>query len=368
LKVAIVHEWFTTLGGSEFFVKSIHSLYPDADFYALVAEPETLKKLGIDTAKVKTSFIQRLPFGVKKYKSYLPFFPLAVEQFDLRKYDLIISSSHAVAKGVLTNSSQVHVCYCHSPIRYAWDLYHQYLNESGLDKGIKGAIAKYFLHRVRIWDIISSNRVDYFVSNSNYIGKRIKKVYNRESTTIYPGTAVNEFPLVTKKDNFYFTCSRFVPYKKINLIVEAFSAMPDKKLIVIGDGPDFAKVKALAKENVTLMGYQPFSILKDYLSRSKAFVFAAEEDYGLVPVEAQACGTPVIAYKKGGVIETVVEGLTGVFYNDQTVDSLKEGVQKFETLTFDPLIIKSHTQKFSLERFKKEFSTFIDNAILKSNF
>lgn len=362
MKVALIHEWFTTLGGSEFVIKSIHSLFPDADVFALVAETETLKKLGIKPEKVKTSFIQRLPYGVKKYRTYLPLFPLAIEQFDLRQYDLIISSSHAVAKGVLTNANQLHVCYCHSPIRYAWDLYHQYLNEAGLDKGIKGAIAKFFLHRIRTWDIISTNRVDHFISNSDFIGRRIKKLYGRESVTIHPGIAVHDFPLKVQKEDYYFTCSRFVPYKKINLIVEAFNELPDKKLIIIGDGPDFKKVKAMANQNITLMGFQPFTVLKDYLARAKAFVFAAEEDFGLVPVEAQACGTPVIAYKKGGVIETVVDGITGVFYNDQTAESLRNGVKKFEKLSFEPATIKKHAERFSTIRFEEEFTNFLESV------
>jgi glycosyltransferase involved in cell wall biosynthesis len=365
LKVAIIHEWFTTLGGSEFFVKNLYSIFPDADIFTLVANTTILNKLGINPAKVKTSFIQKLPFGLKKYKSYLPLFPMAIEQFNLAGYDLVISSSHAVAKGVLTSPSQVHVCYCHSPIRYAWDLYHQYLQESGLDRGIRGMVAKFFLHRIRIWDVISSNRVDYFLSNSDYIGKRIKKIYRRESRTIYSGINLEDFPLVINKDNYYFTCSRFVPYKKINLIVEAFNEMPEKMLVIIGDGPDFTKVKAIAKGNVTLMGYQPFGVLKDYMSRAKAFVFAAEEDFGLVPVEAQACGTPVIAFGKGGVTETVIENITGIFFKEQSVESLKEAVRKFDTIDFDPTIIKKRMEIFGRKRFNEEMIAFFEEVLDK---
>lgn len=365
MKVALIHEWFTTPGGSEFLVRNIYSLFPDADVYALVAETKTVKKLGIDPKKVTTSFIQKLPFGLKKYRNYLPLYPLAIEQFDLTKYDLIISSSHAVAKGVLTNANQLHICYCHSPIRYAWDLYHQYLKESGLDKGFKGLIAKYFLHRIRSWDIISSNRVDYFISNSDFIGRRIKKIYGRDSVTIYPGIAVDEFPLVIDKEDYYFTCSRFVPYKKINLIVEAFNEMPNKKLIIIGDGPDFKKVNNIAKENITLLGYKPFNVLKDFMSRAKAFVFAAEEDFGLVPVEAQACGTPVIAYKKGGVTETVIDNVTGIFFNEQSKESIQNAITRFEKTAFNPVAIKAHAQKFSNERFYKEFNEFLNLVLRK---
>jgi glycosyltransferase involved in cell wall biosynthesis len=290
---------------------------------------------------------------------------MAIEQFNLAGYDLVISSSHAVAKGVLTSPSQVHVCYCHSPIRYAWDLYHQYLQESGLDRGIRGMVAKFFLHRIRIWDVISSNRVDYFLSNSDYIGKRIKKIYRRESRTIYSGINLEDFPLVINKDNYYFTCSRFVPYKKINLIVEAFNEMPEKMLVIIGDGPDFTKVKAIAKGNVTLMGYQPFGVLKDYMSRAKAFVFAAEEDFGLVPVEAQACGTPVIAFGKGGVTETVIENITGIFFKEQSVESLKESVRKFDNMDFDPTVIKKRMEIFGRKRFNEEMIAFFEEVLDK---
>ncbi|MDB5141146.1 MAG: pimB 2 [Mucilaginibacter sp.] len=361
MKVALIHDWFTVIGGSENVFTEIASLYPDADIYALVAQDETIVKLGLDKHKVFTSFIQNLPFAKTKYRNYLPLFPLAIEQFNLSSYDLIISSSHAVAKGVLTNSGQVHVCYCHSPMRYAWDLYHQYIRDLGLSKGIKGYFVKAVLHRMRQWDIIASNRVDYFISNSNYIGKRIKKIYNRESVTIYPNVATQDFELNESKEDFYFTCSRFVPYKKIDLIVSAFAQMQDKKLYVIGDGPDFKKIKKLATSNIILLGYQPFEVLKYYLSNAKAFVFAAEEDFGILPVEAQACGTPVIAFGKGGATETVINNKTGVYFNEQTVPSLVQAINYFENNSeiFIPAEIKKQASLFSSQRFKKELSGYL---------
>lgn len=358
-KVAIVQEWLTVIGGSEKVFKEIVSLFPDADIYTLVAKPETMLELGINPDKTYTSFIQRLPFAKTKYKSYLPFFPLAIEQFDLSGYDMVISSSHAVAKGVLTNANQVHICYCHSPIRYAWDLHHQYMRESGLNKGLKGFIAKYILHKIRLWDVSSSSRVDHFISNSDYIGKRIKKIYNRESTTIYPNVAVEDFEMIATKDDYYFTCSRFVPYKRIDLIVSAFATLPDKKLIVIGDGPDFEKVKKLAKSNVILLGYQPFDVLKKYMSNARAMIFAAEEDFGIVPVEAQACGTPVIAYGRGGVKESVIDGITGVFYPDQTVASIHAAIKTFESTSFDPAVIRQNAERFGTVRFVNELYNFV---------
>ncbi len=361
MKVALVHEWLTVIGGSENVFKEIASLYPQADIFTLVARDETIKTMGLEQRKVTTSFIQNLPFAKTKYRNYLPFFPIAIEQFDLTSYDLIISSSHAVAKGVLTHSGQVHVCYCHSPMRYAWDLYHQYIKESGLDRGIKGMFAKLVLHRIRQWDINSINRVDYFISNSNYIGKRIKKVYNRESVTIYPNVAVDDFELSEVRDNYYFTCSRFVPYKKIDLIVAAFAAMPDKELYIIGDGPDFRKIKKIATANVHLLGYQPFTVLKDYLSRAKAFVFAAEEDFGIIPVEAQASGTPVIAYGKGGSLETVINNKTGIFFYEQNPQAIIDAVTQFEQNihNFNHRDIATHASKFSLQQFKQKFSAYL---------
>lgn len=367
MKVALIQEWLTVIGGSEYVFKEIASLYPNADIFTLVARDETIISLGLDGHKVTTSFIQKLPFAKEKYRNYLPLFPLAIEQFDLSSYDLIISSSHSVAKGVLTHSGQVHICYCHSPMRYAWDLYHQYVNESNLETGIKGYFAKWLLHNIRQWDIISTNRVDYFISNSDYIGRRIKKVYNRESVTIYPNVAVHNYEVSQEREDYYFTCSRMVPYKKVDLIVEAFNQMPNKKLIVIGDGPGFRKIQKLAGPNITLMGFQKFEILKYHLSKCKAFIFAAEEDFGMVPVEAQACGTPVIAYGKGGVLETIIENKTGIFYNEQTTNSIIKAVELFEMTSsnFIHSEIANHARKFSTETFRESLKDFIGKVIFK---
>jgi glycosyltransferase involved in cell wall biosynthesis len=367
MRVAIVQEWLTIIGGSEKVIQEISNIYPEADLFTLVAIDDTVKKLNLQNHQLHTSFIQKLPFAKSKWRLYLPLFPLAIEQFDLSSYDLVISSSHAVAKGVLTHSGQVHVCYCHSPMRYAWDLYHQYIKEAGLDRGIKGFFAKCVLHYIRQWDIVNTNRVDYFISNSNYIGRRIKKIYNRDSVTIYPNVAVQDFEVCLEREDFYFTCSRFVPYKKIDLIVQAFNNMPDKKLIVIGDGPDFKRIKKLAFTNTILLGYQPFDILKHYMSKAKAFVFAAEEDFGILPVEAQACGTPVIAYGRGGVRETVIENKTGIYFDEQTVLSIIKAIDLFEKniKTFNHVEIAKHSLQFSPHRFKQELSTYLAEIMSK---
>ncbi|MFC4164305.1 glycosyltransferase [Epilithonimonas zeae] len=363
MKVALVQDWLTELGGAEKVFKQILDIYPDADIYTLVYNKEVLKKLDIEETKVTASFIQNFPFSKTKYRNYLPFFTMAIESFDLRGYDLVISSSYCVAKGVLTTSTQKHICYCHSPVRYAWDLHHQYLEEANLKKGLKAFVVKYFLHKLRIWDIASLNRVDQFVSNSNFIKERIKKVYNRDSVTIYPPIEIDEFEYHHTKDDFYITCSRMVPYKKIDLIVSAFSKMPDKKLIVIGTGPDYNKIEKLATSNITLMGYQTFAVLKDHIQRAKAFVFAAEEDFGIVPLEAQAAGTPVIAYRKGGALETVIDEKTGIFFNEQTEESIIEAVQKFEIIGshFNTKDIRENAEKFSPFSFNDKFTKLLEN-------
>ena len=365
MRVAIVHDWLVTYAGAERVLEQIINVFPDADLFALV---DFLPEDGRDFIKnkpVKTSFIQNLPKARKKYRSYLPLMPLAIEQFDMSGYDLVISSSHCVAKGVITGPGQKHICMTYTPIRYAWDLQHQYLKESGLDHGFKGKAAKCVLHYMRMWDVRTSNGVDEFIAISDFVAKRIWKCYRRESTVIYPPVDVDRFTLCEQKEDFYLTASRIVPYKKIDLIVEAFGKMPDKKLIVIGDGPDYEKIKAKVKPNVTLMGYQPFEVLRDHMQRAKAFVFAAEEDFGIAPVEAQACGTPVIAYGKGGVLETVVDGKTGLFFGEQTCESIINSVKAFESQMADCLYrdIRNTAARFSNNRFINEFNNYCNKII-----
>ncbi len=340
-------------------------LYPDARLFAVIDfMPEHLKQ-HILHKEVTTTFIQKLPFARKHYRNYLALMPLAIEQLDLSGFDLVLSSSHAVAKGILTHANQVHICYCHSPIRYAWDLYHQYLQESGLAKGLKGFIAKSMLHYIRMWDYTTANRVDHFVANSAYIARRIKKVYQRDAEVIYPPVAVESFQVEPVKENFYLTASRMVPYKKVDLIVEAFAGQPDKKLVVIGEGPDFNKIKAKATKNVTLLGYQRFDVLRQHLQKAKAFIFAAEEDFGIVPVEAQACGTPVIAFGRGGACETVIHGKTGILFKNQTVAALTDALEQFEAQAarFDPYAIRENAERFSINVFKENITTYIQQKL-----
>lgn len=373
IKVAVVHDWLVTYAGAERVLEQILTIYPQADLFALCDFLPDHERAFIGGRKVSTTFIQRLPFARRRYRSYLPLMPLAIEQLDLSGYDLVISSSHAVAKGVLTGPDQIHVSYVHTPIRYAWDMQHQYLRESNLDRGIKAWLARWFLHKMRLWDIRTSPGVDHFVSNSKFIARRIKKVYGRTAKVIYPPVDCDRFQMVKEKEDFYLTASRLVPYKRVDLIVESFNQMPDCRLVVIGDGPDYAKIKALAGKNVEVLGYQSDERLRELMGKARAFVFAAEEDFGITPVEAQACGTPVIAFGKGGSLETVrASGSepTGVFFEEQSAASVKSAVLSFETKrhSFSAESCRAHAEKFSAKRFREEIDLFVQSVLaIRSN-
>jgi len=369
MKVAIVHDWLTVYGGAERVLEQMLKLYPDADLFSLIDFLPEEKRFFISHKPVTTSFIQHLPFARRKYRSFLPLMPLAIEQFDLSAYDLVISSSYAVAKGVITGPDQFHICMCYSPIRYAWDMQHQYLQESGLSHGLKSWVARWLLHKIRMWDIRTANGVDEFIAISNFIRRRINKVYRRDSHVIYPPVYLDSFTPVAEKADFYLTASRMVPYKKIDLLVETFSKeLKDKILYVIGEGPDFDKIKAKAGKNVILLGYQSNEILVDYLQRAKAFLFAPEEDFGIAPLEAQACGTPVIAYGKGGALETIVgldcDSPTGVFFYEQSIIAIRDAVFLFEDrkqeITAEACV--ENARNFSDKRFREELLSFVEKA------
>ncbi|TAM51895.1 MAG: glycosyltransferase [Paraburkholderia sp.] len=366
-RVAIVHDWLVTYAGAERVLEQMIACFPQADIFSLVDFVEDRKFL--QGKRATTSFIQKLPFARKKYRAYLPLMPLAIEQLDLSAYDLVISSSHAVAKGVLTGPDQVHISYVHSPIRYAWDLQHQYLAQSNLTRGLRSIMARVILHYIRNWDCRTANSVDHFVANSHFIARRIKKVYQRRADVIFPPVDVQSFVVGEQKEDFYLTASRMVPYKKIDLIVEAFSRMPGKRLVVIGDGPEMKSIRAKAGPNIEILGYQPFAVLHDHMRRAKAFVFAAEEDFGIAPVEAQACGTPVIAFGKGGVLETVRElgqpHPTGLFFREQTVPAVVAAVREFEAHAgrFSALDCRTNAERFSITTFHERFMRYVEHAM-----
>ncbi|MBD0905632.1 Putative Glycosyltransferase [Klebsiella grimontii] len=366
LSIGIVADWFVTYAGSEKIVAEFIELFPDSELYSVVDFLSKENKLYFKNKEITTTFIQNLPFAKKKYQTYLPLMPFAIEQLDVSKHDIILSSSHAVAKGILTGPDQLHISYVHSPIRYAWDLQHQYLREAGLSRGLKATLARWFLHKIRLWDCRTANGVDHFIANSEFIARRIKKVYGREADVIYPAVDVERFALQTNKQDYYMTASRMVPYKRMDLIVEAFSHMPTRKLVVIGDGPEMNKIKSKATSNIEILGYQPNDVMQKYMSEAKAFVFAAEEDFGITPVEAQACGTPVIAYGKGGALETIIpigkDHPTGLFFYKQDVQSLVEAISKFESSSDFILAenCRENALKFSVERFRTEIKHYVE--------
>lgn len=365
--IGIVADWLVTYAGAEKVLAELFNIYPEATLYSVIDFLSDKDREKIGGVKANTTFIQKMPYAKNKYQKYLPILPFAIEQLDVSCHDVIISSSHAVAKGVLTGPDQLHISYVHSPIRYAWDLQHQYLKNAGLSSGLKGMMAKYFLSKMRIWDYRTANGVDHFIANSHFIARRIKKVYGRSADVIYPPVNVDKFVINEKKDEYYLTASRMVPYKRIDLIVEAFSHMPDKKLVVIGDGSEMKKVKSLAGRNVEILGYQDDDTLINYMKNAKAFVFCAEEDFGITPVEAQACGTPVIAFGKGGSLETIIpignRNSTGVFFDSQNVKSIINAVELFEKNKheFSPLSCRKNSERFSEQRFRIEMNEYVSN-------
>lgn len=366
MNIALIHDWIIELGGAEKCLEAFHQLYPQAHLYTLLYKASSLQTLGFEPAHTEASFLQR-PGVIKKYRSYLPLFPYAIEQFDLSDYDLVLSSSHCAAKGVLTNSQQLHICYCHTPVRYAWDLTHQYLRENDLQRGIKATLAKAVLHYLRIWDVGASPRVDFFIANSHYTAARIWRSYRRESEVIYPPVNVERYNVPGKKAEYFLFVSRLVRYKRADLVVAAFTRL-GLPLLVVGDGPEKACCQNLAGPNVEFLGYRDADELVALMSGARALVFAAHEDFGIVPVEAQAAGTPVIAYGQGGATETVIDAngrnwdqATGVFFLDQSVDSLVQAVKDFLQYEdkFNSEVLRRNARRFSQARFKAEINSFV---------
>ncbi len=367
LKIAIVHDWIPVIAGGEKVLAEIVRTFPNADVFTLFnfLTDEQLRSLGIRS--VTTSHFNKWPFAKKYYRHLLPLLPQAVEDFDLSEYDLVISSSAALAKGVITGADQPHIAYVHSPARYAWDMMHAYLKQSNLTRGPKAYLAKYFLSKFRIWDCRTANGVDHFIANSKFISRRITKVYRRESEVIYPPVEIDRFTPCTEKKDYYLTASRMVPYKRIDLIVKAFTFLPQKRLVVIGDGPEMKKIAAIAEghPNIELVGYQDNEVLLKYMQEAKAFVFAAEEDFGIVPVEVQACGTPVIAYGAGGALETVIGyennslHATGIFFEEQTAQIIVDAIERFEKIAkeISPENCRKNAERFSPEIFRRKLLT-----------
>ena len=367
--VAVVHEWLVEWGGSEDVVKMMLRCYPQAGLFATINHMQEKDLLRLGDREVATTFLQKMPWVATRFWNYLPLTAMAVESHVVTHADVILSNSHAFAKGVVTTAQQLHISYVQSPMRYAWDLHHQYMADYRLDRGLKGMLARWIFHRLRIWDRQTANNVDLFLANSRHVQQRIWRTYRRRSRVLYPPVRTSSFAMHVEKEGFYVTVSRIVNYKRIDLIVEAFRSMPTRRLVVIGGGPELDAIRRTCPGNVELMGWQSDEIVRDYLERAKAFVFAAHEDFGISPLEAQACGTPVIAYGVGGSLETV-RGLhtgprpTGLFFSQQTPAALAAAVREFEDAgaVFDPHACREWAETFSEERFEREFTMIVDRA------
>ncbi len=360
MKLAIAHEWLDTYAGSERVVEQILQLYPDADLFSLVDFLAPSERSFIHHKTVTTSFIQNLPGARRHFRQYLPFMPIAIEQLNLTDYDIVVSSNHAVTKGVITRADQLHISYVHTPIRYAWDLQWQYLEQAQLKRGLKSLVTRLILHYLRLWDVSTAHRVDRFVANSRFIARRIWKAYRRRATVIYPPVATHRYRADRPRADFYLTVSRFVPYKRVDLTIAAFNQL-GLPLVVIGDGSDRARLQAIARPHIHFLGYQSDTAVIDHMERCKAFIFPAEEDFGITPVEAQAAGAPVIAYGRGGVTETVVPGKTGIFFPTQTVEALVQAVQTFEQegVMAAAADIRHHAEQFAEDRFRHQFQQLL---------
>ncbi len=368
MRVAIVHDWLYVVGGAELVLKEMLECYPDADVFTLFDFLSDDDRARIGLGKTKTSFLQKLPFVKNQHRLFLPLMPMAIEQFDLSGYDLVISSSYAVAKGVITGPDQIHVSYVHSPMRYAWDLQHTYLEQSGY-RGVLGFAVRYLLHRMRIWDTRTANGVDVMLANSGFIARRIRKVYGRNPTVVFPPVTLSLRPKQVERANYFLAASRLVPYKNIEQIVRAFALMPDQQLVVAGDGPEAKKLQKIATSNVSFAGHVPTPELRRLMSMARAFVFAAEEDFGIITVEAEAEGTPVLALGRGGSRETVAEGRTGLFFDEPTPDAITRTVRAFieREREFSPLACRQQAERFSAVRFRSEFKNVVDAAVARRN-
>ncbi|MEW9124907.1 MAG: glycosyltransferase [Thermotaleaceae bacterium] len=358
MKVAIVHDWLTNMGGAERIIQTFHELFPDAPIYTIVYDKENMP-IEFEKMDIRTSFIQRMPWGSKKYQAYLPLMPTAVEQFDLSEYEIVISSSTACAKGIITKPDAVHICYCNTPMRYAWDMYHKYSKDKGrLTKSLIALLMNY----IRLWDRLSADRVDYFIANSQNVAKRIKKHYRRHSQVIYPPVDTDYYTPGSKIEDYYLVVSRLVPYKRIDIVIQAFNNL-GLPLKVIGEGSELKHLKEVAKENIEFLGRLSDEQVREYYRSCKAFLFPGEEDFGITPVEAQSCGRPVIAFAKGGVLETVLEGITGLFFYEQNSEALIEAVKKFETDRdiFESKKIRGQALKFSKAVFIEKLMAYIND-------
>ena len=357
MNVAIVHFVLLYMSGAEKVLEALCELYPDADIYTHVYDPTNISD-SIKKNKIKTTFINKLPGSRNHYKYYLPLMPYALEQLDLSEYDLVISCESGPTKGIIPDPDTLHVCYCHSPMRYIWDMYHDYVNRKSF---ILRILLSHLIHGLRIWDHTTASRVDLFVANSSYVAKRIKKYYRMDSLVLPPPVNTDHFEIVAEIDEYYLWVGRLVHYKRPDIAVDAFNAS-GKRLIMIGDGEEIKALRRKANSNIEIMGFQPFEVVKEKLAKCQALIFPGVEDAGIIPVEAMASGRPVIAFNKGGLKDTIIDGKTGLFFNEQTAAGLAKAVEEFETKMdmFDSQLIAAHAKSFSKHNFKVKFKQIID--------
>ena len=366
MKLAIVHEWLNTFGGAERLLAKILGIYPQADVHALIHNKFILRNTPLDGRSVKTSFMQSIPQVEHLYRGLLPLMPFAIESMNVRKYPVVLSISHAVAHGIKTSNDQIHISYVCTPMRYAWHLRDDYLHLHHLDMPIIGAAARLTLNLLRHWDRESASRADHLLAISNWTAQKIKQAWGRESRVIYPPVDVNRFTPSDERGNFYLYVSRLVPYKMTAEIIRAFNRL-NLPLIVVGDGPEMPHLQKIAKDNVKLLGHQPDSVVTDLMNRAKAFVYMAVEDFGIVMVEAQAAGCPVIAYTKGGAVEIVQDGETGLLFQEQASLSLVEAVLRSEKMKINSKAASENAARFSSTRFIEEFSVYMDSAMASTS-
>ena len=359
MKVALIHYHLAQDGGAERVLKVLAGMFPDAPIYTLLYEKKNADKY-YKGRHIETSIIQRLPGGIKHYQWYMPFMPMAVEFFDLNSYNLVISDTSSFAKGVITSTHTLHLCYCHTPTRYLWSDTHQYINELKYNKYFKKIISL-VLNYIRMWDRLAADRVDCYMANSRFVAGRIKKYYKREATVIYPPVEIEKFNIAAKVDDYFLIGGRLSPYKRVDLAIEAFKKT-NKSLKIFGDGIDLSRLKNLARghKNIEFLGRVDDEAKAGLYSRALAFINPQEEDFGITAVESMASGRPVIAYRSGGALETIIEGVTGVFFDKQTVDSLARALMNFDSAKFNPEAIRRHVEQFSVDRFKKEIEEFIN--------
>ena len=361
MKVALVHDYLNQYGGAERVLEAFCQIFPKAPIYTLLYDKE---KTGwaFENRRIQTSFLQKIPLLKSHHRPFLMFMPLAIEQFDLSQYDLVLSDSASYAKGVITSPKTLHICYCHTPIRYAWDDSHRYIEEFGYPGLVKKFIP-FFMNYIRLWDEQAALRVDKFIANSQFVAKRIKKYYHQDSEVIHPPVKTNLFYLADRLDNYFLMVGRFLPYKRFDLAIKTFNQL-GLPLKIIGDGPEKKKLQKEAKSNIEFVGLVSDEKLKDYYAHCQAFIFPQEEDFGITAVEAMAAGRPVIAYQAGGALEIVQPGITGLFFKEQTKEHLIEVLRNFKSADFNPNLIREKAVEFDEGKFKEKIKELIDNALI----